>query len=342
MFFRKLFNKDYRYYLEKGDKLFAHDHFAEARGYYGDALEKLCDSAERAEEEKYLRARIAQAGDALALLNIHEADSALRSGDREKALEYLGLALELAEDGQVREKAENLMKESTGQPNQESGHVGHHGNHNCASCTTAHHAQPDKANDDAGQLEFEEQFHLLVQPLPGDLPQRYAELGKKFAYAYLLAHDDKDDDALQGYEELLTADKNDILYYETALIHYRRGNRAECERRLQQALVLNSDNPLCHLSMVHLCIDMGRLDEAVSWLQVMREKNLLAEQALILLGDVYQMQGSEAKAVDIFAEALQIPALKKNAAERLVPILSAQGRTEEANFLVKNYLKGCC
>jgi len=42
------------------------------------------------------------------------------------------------------------------------------------------------------------------------------------------------------------------------------------------------------------------------------------------------------------SSGIQLPALKKAAAERLVEILSTQGRDDEAAFLTKTYLKGCC
>jgi hypothetical protein len=46
--------------------------------------------------------------------------------------------------------------------------------------------------------------------------------------------------------------------------------------------------------------------------------------------------------MDTWSKLLNNPAMAKAAAERLVPVLNSQGRTEEAKFLAKQCLKGCC
>ena len=340
MFFRKLFKKDYRYYLEKGDKHFTKGEFAEARLCYGESVEALQGGDPTT--VAHLKGKIASADDELALLNMKEADSFLRMNNQDKAREYLELALELAEGGAVREKAENLMRGLTfeHEPVPESKISASH--HSCTGCSSAHSTHSDNNSDSGAYLGLQEQFHLLVHTLPETLAERYATMGEKFAYAYVQAHNENFSEALTGYEELLSQDPDDILLYETALIHFRLGNRQECERRLNLALSIKPDNPLCHLSFVQLCIDTERYDEAVDRLKAMQTLDILADQSLLMLGEVYQIQGKETEAVDVYSRALENPSLKKAAAERLVPILDAQGRSAEATYLIKTHLKGCC
>jgi len=130
--------------------------------------------------------------------------------------------------------------------------------------------------------------------------------------------------------------------YETGIIYYRLGKAKECELRLKRALELNGHNPICHLSMAHLFIDQGRIEDAIEWLANMINSDILVSQALIMLGDMYLLKKMDAEALEIFTKALEFPELKKIAAERMLPILSAQGKHEEVKYLVKNCLKGCC
>jgi predicted Zn-dependent protease len=191
-------------------------------------------------------------------------------------------------------------------------------------------------------MDEEQQFHLLVNTLPYPLPERYESMGREFASAYLLAHDEQLEAAHALYKRLLNENENDIILYELAVLEYRAGNRAGCEKYLDRAVKLNNSNPLCYLTLSQLYAESKRFPEAVSVLKFMIEREYLSEQASVMLGDVYIAQGDTEGAIEVFSRGLQIPALKKVAAERLVAILGALNRTEEAAFIAKSYLKGCC
>lgn len=187
-----------------------------------------------------------------------------------------------------------------------------------------------------------EQFLLLIHTLPGDLPKRYEALGENFAEAYLLAHSDDLHSALALYKELLSQGENDILLCEIALLEYRLGMPDRCETLLRRALTLDEGNPLVHLSLAQFYIDTRRLSESVPVLSGMMERDMLHDQAMLMLGDVYAMMGRVDEAIEVYTRGLQLPALKKASAERLVQVLTAQDRTDEAAYLFKTYLKGCC
>jgi hypothetical protein len=74
----------------------------------------------------------------------------------------------------------------------------------------------------------------------------------------------------------------------------------------------------------------------------MREMDILADQALFMLGDLHASNGNQAAAMEYLNEALKVPGLSKSAAERMMPILLEAGRNDEAKYLAKTYLKGCC
>lgn len=346
MFFSKFFKKDFRLLKEKGDSLFAAERFADARLTYLEAMEKIDTAENRDAERDYLLSMIAQAGDRLAELNIAEAEAAIRGGELQKGYDHLALALELADDVTIREKAENLRgkqsEDSSPSHHLHKGGAGH-GTHGCASCSSSHGGSGSDFTPDLPEhMQSDEQFQLLIHTLPGNLPQRYEALGKKFATAYLLAHSDELHPALTLYRELLSEGENDILLCEIALLEYRLGMGGRCESLLQKAMSLDESNPLVHLSLAQFYIDTRRYADCIPVLNRMLDRQILHEQAQLMLGDVYAIMGNSDAAIEIYTKGLQLPALKKVSAERLVQLLTAQNRTEEAAYLFKTYLKGCC
>ena len=144
------------------------------------------------------------------------------------------------------------------------------------------------------------------------------------------------------YERLPAEEDKDILLYEMAIARFQLGQASACEQLLLQALQENSLNPLCNLGLAQLYSQAGRYAEAVARLQQMLADDILSEQALMMLGDVYAAQGDDETAIQIFSQALNHPPLKRPAAERLLPIFERLGRTEDAEYLLRHYLKGCC
>lgn len=340
MFLGKLFRKDYRSYLEQGEKCLAEERYADARLAFQEALQRLPKAGDDvAAQQSIVRERLTLAGNKLGLLNLTEAEHALNRGDVARASDHLALVRELAEDVTIREKAEKLLQSREDEsPSADHGH----GAHGCAGCAPSAEKTPTNLHANDSLLPAGDRFDILVQPLPGDLPRRYAELGEKFACAFLLHHDGNDEESLRIYEELLAREENDILLYETALIHYHRDNIPECERLLRRAIELTPSNPLCHLSLVQLFIDSERFDEALQTLTYMIAQKLLLEQSLLTAGDLLQHLGEDARAVEMFSQALVLPGAARAAAERLIPLLEQQGRSAEAQYLFKTYCKGCC
>jgi len=328
--------------MSKGDSCFKEERYSEARQYYLDALEKIQDPAGEEQKLAYIHSMLAKCGNSLAEMNINEAEAAIRAGNTQKAAEYLELSLELADDVSLREKTEKLISSLVTVSSPESNRVETAGKHGCSSCGPGHHATPPLAPILPDHLHSDEQFLLLVNTLPGDLPQRYVSLGEEFASAYLLAHSEENGKALSKFRQLLSAGDNDIILYETALLEYKEGRSDVCESLLHRALKLNNDNPVCNLSLAQLFTETGRLKEAAVLLKSMMERMILFEQSLLMLADVYTINGDHENAITLLSSGIQMPALKKAAAERLVPILSTQGRDDEAAFLIKTYLKGCC
>jgi len=342
MFFSKFFKKDHLHYLAQGTKHLAAERYADARVDFLEA--QSCCPAEAADAARQIATGLSQAGNHLAELNLAEGSYALNAGEMAKAFDNFTLALQLAEDPKLKGRAEAGLKQ-VDQPQPApaaaaSAKSGGHGGSSCGSCKDGG-KQPIEDDQGAGMHE-EDRFFLLVQPLPGDLPSRYCALGEKFARAYLLIHEGNDAQALPILQEMQLSCENDIVNYEVALIMYRAGRAHECEELLKGSLRLNPGNATSYLALVHLKADAGQYSEAIVIVGKMKELGILADQAQFMLGELLEASGDQAAALEAWSQALEIPSVAKPAAERLIPILTSQGRGEEAKYLAKRYLKGCC
>ena len=343
MFFSKFFKKDHLHYLAQGTKHLAAERYAEARVDFLEA--QSCCPAEGAEEARQISTGLSQAGNHLAELNLAEGSYALNAGELAKAFDNFTLALQLADDPKLKGRAEaGLQQVDQPQPvpaaSKKAAQGGGHGGSSCGSCKDG---GTQSLEDDQGTgMHEEDRFFLLVQPLPGDLPARYCALGEKFARAYLLIHEGNDAQALPILQEMQLSCDNDIVNYEVALIMYRAGRAHECEELLKCSLRLNPGNATSYLALVHLKADAGKYPEAISIVNRMKELGIMADQAQYMLGELLEATGDQAAALEAWSQALELPSVAKAAAERLIPILTGQGRAEEAKYLAKRYLKGCC
>jgi tetratricopeptide (TPR) repeat protein len=348
MFFSKLFKKDHRHYFNQGGKHLAAERYADARVDFLEAL-RLCP-AEAAQDQGEIQAGLSEAGNKLGELNLHEGERSVNAGELEKAHDHFTLAAELAFDETIKAMAHAGLNKLELAPaaapvrhKHAHGGGGHsHGGGCGGSCSCSSAGEGAEQEQAPMDMSEEDRFSLLVHPFPGDLPQRYLGLGPKFAHAYLLIQDGNDAAALPILQEILRSEDNDVVIYEVALIMYRSGQVHECEKLLNRSLKLNPENSMSYLGLVHLFSDQGRYPEALGTVQRMMELGVLADQALIMLGDLHQAAGDEAAAMEDWSKALTLPTVARSAAERLVPVLNHQGRKDEVKFLTKKYLKGCC
>lgn len=342
MFFGLFGKKDHNHYKTRGVKHLAAERYADARVDLLEAL-RLCP-ADAAGEQAEIRQGLDRAGDSLGEINLLEGEHSLRAGELQKAYDHFALAADLAADPGLKSRAAAglaRVDQPAAPAAAAKGAYHQHGGGSCTSCSSHGHAAPAGEVTEAG-FSDEDQFHLMVAPLPGDLPARYAALGPKFAKAYMLIHDGNDAQAFPILQEMLSSCENDIVFYEVALIMFRAGRIHESEGLLNRALSQNPSNPVCYLALVQLLAGGQRYPEAIALVERMQEQGILADQAQFMLGELHELSGDENRAFEIWTKALEFPGVAKSAAERLIPILNRQGRQEEVKFLSKKYLKGCC
>lgn len=342
MFLKKLFGfgKDYSHYLEKGDKYLADERFADARNAYGEAMEKLeASGGADLSQVDAIRRKIAHTGNMLGRLNLTEAEHAISSGDGKKAGEHLRIIMDLADDPVLREHADRLLGELDSGTTTEVAQAEEI--HACSSCNgredeTGDEDQPGM--DDA--IAGEDRVALYFHTLPGDLPDRYAGMGEEFAKGCLLNLEGNGEEALRVFENLSADADNDILNYEKAIICFHNGDSGRCEELLLKAMDLNPANPLCSIGLVQLYSETGRAPEALQVVERMIANGLVADQARLMQGELYTLLKDESNAVESYSRLLNSPKYAREAAERLVPLLQRQGRTEEAAFLAKKFDRG--
>ena len=321
----------------------AEGRYAEARLCYGDALDRL--GADDASLRDEITARQGEAGDALAVVNLEEAERCLNDGDAVKAHDHLELAREFAVAPEVADRvallSRRLAATATTTPSPDSPE----NDASCAcaggSCTPADALFETQPAASDGHLSPEERFELMTAALPEDLPRRYRALGARFAEAYLLSHDGDDEAAARILASITIPASQDIILYERALIRHRQGDQRECESLLRQAFRTNDRNPLCYLALVDLYVGSERPEEALALLDTMIAMELLPAQAIMVKGDIQEHLGLDEKALDSYAVLLESP-YKKDAATKIIPILEKLGRGDEARQIFTRYVKGCC
>jgi len=336
----KLFRKDPAQLKERGDRHFSQGRYAEARHEYEDALKILPENSDGTNElRSYLQGQLVAAGNELAAINLDEAEFARLRGDTAKAQEHAQLAMEQAEDAAIRENARifhDSLADHESHPQSKSS------SHNCSGCGTHGQSEEVSIGSTNDYLSLNERFELLIQPLPGNLPERYRNMGEEFAFAYTAIHEERLEEGLRILTKLSESKSSDIVDYEIAIIHFHQGRLKECESLLRHALAINEANPLCHLGLVQLMLETGRFAESIPLLERMISDSHLPDQATIMLGEVLQVTGNDDAALLKFLEGLNYPSAARAAAERAIPLLKKQGRTADAAALSKQYLKGCC
>ena len=346
MFFGLFGKKDFRHYQNQGAKHLAAERYADARVDFQEAL-KLCP-ADAPQDAAAIHQGLNQACNRLGELNLQEGEHALRGGEMQKAYDHFCLAADLAVDQGIKSRAhaeaaklEQPAAAAAAAP-AAAGNYKPHGGGSCSSCKghgDHNHVEPAPMEM---SLSEEDQFFLMVQPLPGDLPNRYAALGPKFHKAYLMIHEGNDRDAFPILQEMLLSGENDIVLYEVALIMFRAGQIHESETLLNRAVALNPQNATVYLALVQLMAGGGRYPQAIAVVERMLELDILPDQAQFMLGELHEATGNTELAMELWSKSLEYPSVAKSAAERLIPILNRQGRKDDVKYLTKKYLKGCC
>jgi len=337
-FFRKLFARGPEDYLARGDGHFAAHSYYEARSAFEAGLQACQGKSGQDDITRMLETRICETNRAMAELNLHEAEHALRQGMVDKAVEHLELAKTLTDDGPIREKADQLLAGFEEKSNDTEPLAP------AASCSTCSHTAGDTRElppETSADLPLAEHYDLLIHQLPEQMYLRYSSLGEDFAYMFIAASLDSHQEALDLLEQWYKDSDRDIYCYEKGKILHRLGRIKESETCLRDAIKDNGQNPLPHLGLALLLIDDHRLDEAAQQLDAMIAGDIFTGQALMMRGEVFQLAGDADAAIVLYGKLLDTP-LARAAAEKLHELLLECNRQPEAAHIYKRYLGSKC
>lgn len=315
------------------------DSFFDARTCYEDGL-RLCSGESAAGDLKAVfLGRIDTANRGLAERNLYEAECAYSRGDVDKAIDHLELVKTLTGDPALCEKADVLILSYARPENDEAVQPDISSCASCAGSSGSDCSEESRPSDDS--LPLLEYYELLIQQLPDDQCQRYAELGEDFAHAYIAASWDEHHEALAGFENCFDIVPHDIYWYEKGKVLHRLGNDNEAEQHLRKAIELNSANSLAWLTLALMLRENLRFQDALGTIEVMVANHIMPEQALLLRADIFEATGDHEGAVNLYVELLQTP-FARSAAEKLYGILLETGRHGDAAVIFKKYLNKSC
>ena len=337
-FISRLFSKSPSDLLAKGDRYMESDCFFDARTCYEDGVLLCSGDKSRGDLKNLFAERIDSANRKLAERNLYEAECAYARGDVDKAIDHIELVKTLTYDHAIREKADILLSVFS-QPDSIQGEqitVS-----SCASCAGSSGNECSdsiRSDDSLAPLEY---YELLIQQLPVDQYQRYAELGEDFAYAYIAASRDEHREALSGFESCYETLPHDIYWYEKGKVQHRLGNDAEAVQHLRTAVQLNSANGLAWIALALVLRESDRFQEALAIIDTMIAEQIMPEQALLLRADIFEATGDHEGAVNQYVDLLQTT-YARAAAEKLYGILLEIGRQSDAAVIYRKYLNKSC
>lgn len=336
-FFKKFFARGPEDYLAKGDGYFAAQSFYEARSAFEAGLQACQGTGVHNDAARTLASRIIETNRAMAELNMHEAEHALRQGAQDKAAEHLELAKTLTNDVKIREKADHLLAGLEEKTNNTAVLAPAA---SCSSCSQNSHDTHAAAPDTDTGLPVLEHYDLLIHQLPEEMYGRYASLGEDFACMFIAASRDSHQEALDLLEQWFDGSERDIYCYEKGKLLHRLDRISESEACLRESINENARNPLPYLGLALLLIDNHRLDEAARHLDSMIAGDIFTGQALMMRGEVFQMAGDSDAAISLYGKLLDTP-LARAAAEKLHELLLVCNRQPEAAHIHKRYLGKC-
>jgi tetratricopeptide (TPR) repeat protein len=313
------------------------DSFFDARTCYEDGLQ-LCSGDADGDLKSLFSKLIDTANCKLAERNICEAESAYSRGDIKKANDHLELVKTLTYDQALREKAESLLHVYSETSVDHDRPVIMSSCNSCSGSSGGECTDSVPSDDSLTPLEY---YALLIQQLPGDQYQRYAELGEQFAYAYIAASRDEHYEALSGFEKCYKTIPQDIYCYETGKVQHRLGNDSEAEKNLRSAVQLNRANSLAWLNLALMLLENGRFQDALTIIDTMVDERIMPEQALLMRAEIYEATGDHENAINLYVELLQTP-YSHAAAEKLYVVLMEVGRPNDAAVIFKKYMNKSC
>lgn len=316
---------------------------ASTQGRWADVLSfssALEDKSLPASDQAQLRELVDTAAENLSRINFEEGLASMRADDFRRGMEHLDLARQLVRSSALRELIDaefarigsnNLLTDDM-LPRSSSVTKSSCTSSCCGTAAEATVVSPSLA----GAFDEETRYDLVLTAYPLDLRPRYLELSTLMRQAILLAHEEKGDEALFFFSQVLENERNDIFYYELGSLFARRNQYPDAVKNLQQAISMNPGYVLAALTLVDLHVANKNYPAAENLLSQMLHANCMPDYCHARFAVISQEKGDLAKAFEHATSALD---LGYNDPELMVFVartLEEQGRIDEAEGVLSS------
>ena len=317
---------------------------ASSQGRWADVLSfssALEDNSLPVSDQAQLRELVDTAAENLSRINFEEGLASLRADDFRRGMEHLDLARQLVRSSALRELIDaefarigsNSNTLLTDDMQMRSSSIA---KSSCTSscCGTAENTLASPAL--TGAFDEETRYDLVLTAYPLDLRPRYLKLSTMIRQAILLAHEERGDEALALFSQVLENERNDIFYYELGSLLGRRNQYPEAVKTLQQAISMNPGYVLAALTLVDLHIANKNYAAAENLLSQMLHANCMPDYCHARFAEISRAQGDLTKAFEHATTAL---GFGHNDPELMVFVartLEGQGRIDEAESVLSS------
>lgn len=290
-----------------------------------------------------LKALLDTAGDALAQMNLDEAEACQRCGDPDRAAEHFALARQQARSTQLQQKLAATKMGAEQQTVQEEPSLS--GDHNChSSCSSgcAPSAGAAPAPSALKDLDAHTRWELMLATYPAELADRFAASNENFQQAVLAAHEGDDQSALKFFEQISPAERDDLFYFERGALHAYSGETPSARRDFAKAIELNPKLLLALDALITLEMENGWEKEAEQRLQQL----LAAGDAPILCFErmalLHYRKGDIPAATSLGKQALALGSREPQTILLTARLLEAAGNLNAAEGILGRLEGGGC
>lgn len=282
------------------------------------------------------------AGDALAQMNLEEAEACRRSGDLDRAAEHFALASRQARSEHLQQRISASRQVTAPSPVLASVAASSHDCHSsCTSgCTPAAAAQPP--NIPENHLDTQTRWDLMLATYPADMAARYEGRGQGFQLAVLAAHDGDEQTALNLFEKVPEANRDDLFYFERGSLHAHSGETALARKDFAQAVELNPELLPALDALLTLELDHGWGEDAELRLQQLLATGAAPVLCYERLALLRYRKGDLQAAAELGQQALVKGSSEPQTILLTAQLLEAAGNLQGAEAVLQRLQGGGC